>query len=691
MHRRLGFFFLFVLLSFPFYVSGQNVDSLKQVIANLPNDSNKVNELNSISWSLLFSLRDSSVYFIDNAISLADKVQHPAGKAKALKNKGILMDMSGHSKDAIKNWKLSQSIFNQLGNEKEEANIFNNIGIAYYNLGDLDSAEYSYNRSLSLVRKTKFKKGESRAYNNLARIYDTRGDFITALGFYLQALEINRELGDEFLMSGNLNNLGVINQEIANYPPALEFFQESLAIDRKLGRQKEIGLTLTNIGYTHFLREELDSAMVYYQEALVIQEELDVQSEVAIINNNIGRVYIKKGEYDQALPYIEKAIAIRTELEDQMGINYCKIPLGEVLYGLGKTKEAIKTLEDARTSSIDNNILTNIMDADEVLAMIYKAEGQYQLAIDRFEEYDRVRDETLDQEQSSKILQRQTDHFQQLAQAREERDQAIIEAAEAQRQILYGGIIMAILAALALLNRYRYVRKSRNIISREKQKSDDLLLNILPEKTAEELKEKGSAKAQRFNEVSILFTDFSGFTAASGVMDPAALVSLLHECFSAFDDIVSKYNVEKIKTIGDAYMCVSGLPGANPNHARDLVLAGLEFQSFVESKRKGDFPFAMRLGVHSGSVVSGIVGKKKFAYDIWGDAVNTAARMESNGEIGRVNISEATYQLIKDEFDCESRGEIEAKGKGKLAMYFVNGLKEEINTHSANKASLAHS
>ncbi|QQL49926.1 adenylate/guanylate cyclase domain-containing protein [Mucilaginibacter ginkgonis] len=210
-------------------------------------------------------------------------------------------------------------------------------------------------------------------------------------------------------------------------------------------------------------------------------------------------------------------------------------------------------------------------------------------------------------------------------------------------------------------------------LNRSLTRSDNLLLNILPADVAEELKEKGSADARSFDEVSVLFTDFVNFTAIGEMLGPKQLVDELHQCFKAFDDIMVKHQMEKIKTIGDAYLAVSGLPNADLYHAKNAIKAGLEIISFVKQRRDlvGDKTFDVRVGVHSGPVVAGIVGVKKFAYDIWGDTVNTAARMEQNSVPGKINVSERTYDLVKDQFVFNYRGEIDAKNKGALKMYFA--------------------
>jgi class 3 adenylate cyclase len=209
----------------------------------------------------------------------------------------------------------------------------------------------------------------------------------------------------------------------------------------------------------------------------------------------------------------------------------------------------------------------------------------------------------------------------------------------------------------------------------QKEKSDELLRNILPAEVAEELKEKGSAAARYYEDASVLFTDFADFTQMAEKLSPDGLVDELNHCFSAFDAIITRHGLEKIKTVGDAYIAVSGLPAANPRHAHDVVVAALEIRAFMIA-RKAAQPgsFTVRLGVHSGPLVAGIVGVKKFAYDIWGDTVNTAARMEQHGQVGKVNISQASYELLRDEFACSYRGELEAKHKGKMGMYFAERL-----------------
>jgi len=237
---------------------------------------------------------------------------------------------------------------------------------------------------------------------------------------------------------------------------------------------------------------------------------------------------------------------------------------------------------------------------------------------------------------------------------------------------LFFAINLVGVSALVFMMVYYFVGK-RNFFQ---ARSEALLLNILPKEIADELKANGSAAAKHFDAVTVMFTDFKDFTLISEKLSPQELVSEIDRCFTAFDAIVAKHNVEKIKTIGDAYMCAGGLPVTNKTHANDVVTAALEIRDFMseharQRQLENKEPFEIRVGVHTGPVVAGIVGTQKFAYDIWGDTVNTASRMESSGEAGKVNVSGATYALVTDKFQCEHRGKIKAKNKGEIDMYFV--------------------
>ncbi|HAD11773.1 MAG TPA: hypothetical protein DCF33_04965 [Saprospirales bacterium] len=261
------------------------------------------------------------------------------------------------------------------------------------------------------------------------------------------------------------------------------------------------------------------------------------------------------------------------------------------------------------------------------------------------------------------------------------------QESENMRNILALVVVFVLFLALLFYARFRAKKRMANelsqknaLIEEEQKRSNSLLLNILPPAIAEELKTRNKVAARKYEQATVMFIDFKGFTNVAEKLSPERLVEELDLCFSNFDQIISKYKIEKIKTVGDAYICASGLSDMNVNPA-DIVKAALEIQDFLlglkaERLSQGLPYFDARVGIHTGPVVAGVVGAKKFAYDIWGDTVNIAARLEEQCETGRVNVSEDAYWLAKYEFEWQHRGKIPAKNKGMMDMYYVTGIKQ---------------
>ncbi len=261
---------------------------------------------------------------------------------------------------------------------------------------------------------------------------------------------------------------------------------------------------------------------------------------------------------------------------------------------------------------------------------------------------------------------------------------ATLQLQKTKNYIYILGIVFLLVAAIGVFLRYKETKKlnqmlafKNEVIEEERDKSDKLLLNILPNAIAEELKKNGSANARKYESATVLFSDFVNFTAISKAMSPEDLVDLLDNYFTLFDEIIEKHQLEKIKTIGDAYMCVGGLPEENSGHPVDVINAALEIQETLELKKvehqKNGIPFfEARIGIHTGPLVAGVVGSKKFAFDVWGDTVNVASRIESSSEPGKVNVSASTHDLIQDKFHCISRGKLPIKNRGEIDMYFVD-------------------
>jgi len=258
---------------------------------------------------------------------------------------------------------------------------------------------------------------------------------------------------------------------------------------------------------------------------------------------------------------------------------------------------------------------------------------------------------------------------------------------------LYVGLALLIIWALYGQLSLRFARTQymlEQIINKrtedliiEKEKTENLLANVLPKNTASEIMEKGKATKIKYNFVTVLFSDIQGFTKIAEEMNPEVLIDELDKFFFNFDSVVEQLGIEKIKTIGDAYMCAGGIPEKNRTNPVEVILAAIEMQVYMKklkeaSQLQGMKYWDIRIGIHTGAVVAGVVGHKKLSYDIWGDTVNTASRMESSGEAGKINISGTTYEFVKDFFICEHRGKMPVKYKGELDMYFVNGIVPEL-------------
>jgi len=350
--------------------------------------------------------------------------------------------------------------------------------------------------------------------------------------------------------------------------------------------------------------------------------------------------------------------------------------MSDIYLNRGNTSEALAYAKRSLQLARKYGLKDQISESNLLLSKLYEIEGDQKTAYKYYKDYIVYRDSVQNVAMVQKLADIRTESEVGLKQtevdllSEQKKNQRIVMIATAIALLLIG------LLAVGLYRRNKFIQRTKKIIEDEKERSDNLLLNILPEETAQELKDSGSVTAKKYESVTVLFSDFKGFTSYSETLSPEALVETIGFYFSKFDAIIEKYSLEKIKTIGDAYMCAGGLPFPSDNHAENMIKAAMEITEFV-AKTKSDvnakaLNFDIRVGINTGPVVAGVVGAKKFAYDIWGDTVNIASRMESASEPGKINISENTYEIIKGHFDCEYRGELAAKNKGKMKMYFVN-------------------
>lgn len=549
-------------------------------------------------------------------------------------------------------------------------------------------------KDLSKAERDRFLDIRATSLNELGMTYDDRGNLTKAMDYYMTGLKITEESNHTVGMASFLNNMGIIYKNQEDFELAKEKFVQSLELEKSIDRKSGIANALHNLGTIHQDQYQYDSAIVYYRQSLAVEEELGDPVGIAVTLNVIGESYENLDQPDTAMKYFTRALEVAESIGYEMAVAEAYNGIGDVYASKGNYRKAIQYCHRALDLGEEIERLISIRRAHRSLAMYYEKTGRYKDALENYKRFITAQDSIRSETNQKAIIQQQYKYeYEKQAAADSIKNaeevkvkDALLSAEQAENKqrtqqiyFLFIGLVLTGLFLIFFINRVLVIRKQKGIIQAEKNRSDELLLNILPAEVAEELKAKGKAEAQLIDLVTVIFTDFKGFTALSEVMTPQVLLEEINLCYSAFDRIMEKYNIEKIKTIGDAYMAAGGLPVPNTTHPIDVVNAAIEIQEFISQRgaqktANGEPFFEIRIGVHTGSVIAGIVGLKKFQYDIWGDTVNIASRMESSGQVGRVNLSETTYELVKDQpaFSFESRGKIMAKGKGELQMYFVS-------------------
>ncbi len=565
----------------------------------------------------------------------------------------------------------------QRGWAQGEERAYTVLGTAIDVSGDLRRAEAYLRRAFEISELTGNRRRLAVNYGNYGKIMLGLGNYNLAADYLFKTLRLFEAFESQPGISGTLDNLAGVYAELGDLERAIELQEQAVEIQRALGASYGLTIALNNMSSLLYRSGEFDRAIALLHEVISIAEGINQLHIKGYALHNLGLYHEKKGLLIEALDYFNQAADLRDAIGDTRGKVTTTLATGRLLYAENQIDKAAGFARSAFELADQLNQPKLQRDAAELLWQVERAQGQFDQSLALYERFISLRDSLLRDENQKAILQQQFqydyDKREALLVAEQEKRDALaaeeMRRRNLQRNASLGGFGLMLLLAMVFFTQRRRIAK-------EKERSEHLLLNILPAETAEELKATGSSKARHIDQVTVLFTDFKGFTALSERLPPEELVAMINECFSAFDRITEKYGIEKIKTIGDAYMAAGGLPTPNQTHATDVVRAALDIQRFMtdfKSHRQAEnLPaFEIRIGIHTGPVVAGIVGIKKFQYDIWGDTVNTAARMESSGEVGQVNISEATYAQVHDRFECTFRGAIEAKGKGKLGMYFV--------------------
>lgn len=622
------------------------IDSLKKILqANTKDDSNKADILLQLGKEYLEADPKITIAYATQAKDIAAKIDYKKGLAFALKDMGLGHYMLGQYVETLEKWEQSLLYFDSIGDRSNVARLLSNIGAVYL----------------------------------------INGDEAKALEFHLKSLKAAEEIKDTLRIVTAMNNIGVVYMiKKATYDKALQYFLKALPLSEKLGDEGAIGSASVNLGELYFSMGDNDNALYYYEKSLAAYKNTE---NITYTLNDMGKLYASKGEYVMAKKYHDQAFEISKKLSARQDMSISLLGLADVYVKQKDYPRALAAYTQAEGIATEIRSSNELKDAYKGLAFTYAKLSDYSNAFKYQTLLTDIKDTLYNAETDKKLLGLQFDFEIQKKQGQINlltKDKALQEL-DLKRQKLaknafITGFLLILIITFIIYRNYLAKLKTNKILDSQKAEIEGLLLNILPAEVAKELQTNGYASPRYYESVSVLFTDFKSFTKLAAELSPQQVVFELDSCFVAFDNIIEKYGLEKIKTIGDSYMCAGGIPTKNETHPINIVQAGLDIRDYMdkwnENRHTEGLPlWELRIGVNTGPIVAGVVGRKKYAYDIWGKTVNIASRMESNGEPGQVNISDTTYELVKDSFACTYRGKISAKNAGEIDMYFVDGSK----------------
>ncbi|MBK9249540.1 MAG: tetratricopeptide repeat protein [Ignavibacteria bacterium] len=517
----------------------------------------------------------------------------------------------------------------------------NSLAVISLRRADFQAAISIAQSSLDIAEKYDIPECDVTAltYNILGNVYRTQGTFDKALEFYEKALAMYLQLGDTSGAARVTGNIGLVYSGVGSFTKALEYYQQALAVHKELGEKSAVARVNGNIGVLYYSLNAYDKALEFMKIALIAHIEIGEKQGAARVTGNLGNVYDDLGSYDKALECYEQALSSHKEQGDKSEVARVTGNIGAFYADKNNHRFnadlAEEYLSNAIALSAEIGDKIALVEFHKSIADLYESEEKWKDFAFHFKKYIEIKDELNIEETKKQDAIRE--------------QQKAIELTKAKADAKH-------------------------------QATEQLLHNVLPPSIADKMIGGTKLIAEKIPSVSVLFADIVNFTNISQRITPEELVEGLDRIFSTFDALAEKYGLEKIKTIGDAYMVVSGAPLPRPDHAEAMAHFALEMLEAMKEFRSistGE-EIQIRIGIHSGEVVAGVIGKKKFAYDLWGDAVNTASRMESHGEAGKIHCTEEFVRALSlssfqsfQSFKFVERGEMAIKGKGMMKTYYL--------------------
>ena len=522
--------------------------------------------------------------------------------------------------------------------------VYTTLGIVHKNLSEFSKALEYYNISLKINEEIEKNEGIAVNLGHIGIVYHLLADYTKAIEYYEKALNLYELIGNTFSFTATLNNIAMVYDGLKDYSKAIEYQLKALDLNEKIANKVGIASNLGNIGLISSNQNDFEKALEFLERALEINIEINEKSAIANNLGNIGNVHIKITNFSDALHYLEKALIENQSIGNKNGVVYNTGNIGVVYGKLLDYTKALEFLNKALSLAIEIGAKNSIWIILKEISEIYEQMGDISQAFSYYKQYIDIKEEVYSEDAKNK-----SQLFDQRRKIEED-------------------------------------EKSRQLKLARFQEQEKILHNILPSKIADRILTQETFIADYFNSVSVLFMDLVGFTALSSIVPPKQLVYLLDAVFQIADEVLEKFELEKIKTIGDGYLAVANVTSPLEEHQKATALAALQI---LETMRDftvnipsdlGDTEWIkdmkdleIRIGIHTGEVVAGIIGKNKYTYDLWGDAVNVASRMESNSEAGRIHISEQFAKSIESnsEFSIIPRGKINIKGKGTMNTFWL--------------------
>ncbi len=643
-----------------------------------------VTKLNHNAFSLLNKNPDSARILSDSALKLSVYVQDDYSHAVSLINLAFSLKGTDDPISKINYIKKAVNILQTKNDKKGEAFIKTKIGDNYRKINNYEQALDFYISALKIYRIINDKKNIALLLNQkMGELYIENSKYDKAIDVLYQALKICEDSNDSSGKADALTNIGYFYIKQNNIVKANLYFKSAMSIYQKLDRKLQIAKCLVNLGFYYANTDSFYYALNYYLKALELykQSQKVVRPEIYI---NIGRIYHLMRNFDKANSYYFKALENAIVDNSDEGILIAYLFLGALYKDIGNLSISkdyfLRCINIAKEI---NNIywLSNVYNN---LALISQEQKDFKSAYKYYKLYTDAKDSLSNREKITEITKIEMQYEQ------EKKDAVTQQEKKNQQTIILSFIIgsgLLLLLAFYIYINYRNKKKANEvladknkIISKEQEKSDNLLLNILPDTIARRLKDGEETIADYFEEASVVFIDQVDFTSKSSNAKPERVVQVLNSIYTEFDKIAVKYKLEKIKTIGDCYMAASGVPIKKTGHAKDAALFVLEVMQKIDGfVTDAGTEIRFRAGIDCGPVVAGIIGERKFIYDLWGDTVNTASRMEQYGIPGKIQVTErfknslveSCESEVGNQFLFEERGEMEIKGKGKMKTWFL--------------------